>query len=205
MISRTAITLGLTAILMASFSTTAAPSTHPSVSVGFSPGGTSLTTVLSVIEQAQTSVDVAAYSFTSDPIAMALVKARRRGVNVRVMADKKGNMHVSEVSDLARQKVPVRLNDNYAIMHNKFMIIDNKTLETGSLNYTSSAVSRNAENVLILANMPEVASRYSQEFERLWNESAPLDLNTATDAPAHTARYSNTRRESASSIFHLFH
>ena len=54
------------------------------------------------------------------------------------------------------------------------MIIDGSTLETGSFNYSAAATNKNAENVLVLWNSPNVATSYEQEWQRLWNEAAPL-------------------------------
>lgn len=142
------------------------------VEVGFSPGRTAKQIVLLAIEEAKTSIDIAAYSFTSKPIALALVDAQNRGVNVRVVADKKSNGgKYTAVTYLANHSVPVRLNDKYAIMHNKFMIVDGRSVETGSFNYTQSAASRNAENVIYLRNRPDIAEKYTQEFNRLWSEA----------------------------------
>lgn len=66
-------------------------------------------------------------------------------------------------------------------MHNKFMIIDGHSIETGSFNYTQSATYRNAENVIYLRNRPDIAERYTQEFNRLWSEAVGIKtriLNT---------------------------
>lgn len=70
---------------------------------------------------------------------------------------------------------PVHLNGRYAIMHNKFMVIDGKNVQTGSFNYTASAVSRNAENVLLIEDAPQLAEAYQREFNRLWDEGIPLN------------------------------
>ena len=56
-------------------------------------------------------------------------------------------------------------------MHNKFIIIDDSTTELGSFNYTSAAEKKNAENVMVIRGNKEVASRYMQEWDRLWGES----------------------------------
>jgi phosphatidylserine/phosphatidylglycerophosphate/cardiolipin synthase-like enzyme len=74
---------------------------------------------------------------------------------------------------LANQGVPVRVDYRYAIMHDKFLVIDGETVEAGSFNYTSAAEKKNAENVLVLHD-PVVAQRYGQEWERLWGESEEL-------------------------------
>lgn len=146
----------------------------PSFEVGFSPATrhSASEVVLSAIEGARSSISVAAYSFTSKPVATALVAAKKRGVTVRVVADAKANSdRYTAVTFLANQGVPVRLNGRYAIMHNKFMVVDGDIVQTGSFNYTASAVSRNAENVLLIRDAPELAATYQGEFNRLWNES----------------------------------
>ncbi|WP_370567629.1 phospholipase D family protein [Enterobacter cloacae complex sp. P47BA] len=128
--------------------------------------------VLSGIRKARNCIDVAAYSFPSKQIATALVAAKRRGVSVRVVTDEKANYdRYTAVTFLANQGVPVRLNGQYAIMHNKFMVIGDVTVQTGSFNYTASAVSRNAENVLLIKDVPELAATYLGEFNRPWTES----------------------------------
>ncbi|MFS7282022.1 phospholipase D family protein [Serratia proteamaculans] len=146
--------------------------------VGFSPGGSAQTLVLDTIKQARQQLDVAAYSFTSNVIAEAVRDATRRGVAVRVIADAEANSgKYSAVTFLANQGVNVRISDRYASMHNKFIITDQQTVQTGSFNYSASADKRNAENVLVLNNVPALASRYSQEFNRLWAESTPVKAN----------------------------
>ena len=140
--------------------------------VGFSPKGKSLNIILDGIKKAEDSILVAAYSFTSRPISTALLEAHKRGVAVQVVADAKSNSgQYSAVTFLANQGVPVRVNDRYAIFHHKFMVIDSRHVETGSFNYSAAAVDRNAENVLMLSNVPEVAQVYSREWLRLWNEA----------------------------------
>ncbi|MFV7529097.1 phospholipase D family protein [Enterobacter mori] len=138
----------------------------------FSASQNALQLVLSTINNARLNIDVAAYSFTSKPVAAAFAAAKNRGVAVRVVADEKSNNgKYTAVTFLANQGVPVRLNGRYAIMHNKFIVVDGNTVQTGSFNYTASAVSRNAENVLLIKEVPELAATYQGEFNRLWKES----------------------------------
>jgi phosphatidylserine/phosphatidylglycerophosphate/cardiolipin synthase-like enzyme len=154
---------------------TAPPPTGSSLTVAFSPQGTSLELVLSCIEAAERDILVAAYSFTSKPISTALLDAHKRDVKVQVVADKKGNSsRYTAVTFLANQGIPVRLNGRYAIHHHKFMVIDGKHVETGSFNYSAAATDKNAENVLVLWDVPELAAQYAVEWQRLWNEAEPL-------------------------------
>lgn len=145
------------------------------VDVGFSPRGTAGQLALRTLNQAQVSLDLAAYSFTSKPVAEALLAARKRGVTVRVLADKKAaGDRYSAATFLANQGIAVRLNGRYAIQHNKFVLVDGQTLQTGSLNYTNGAISRNAENVIVIRGDKGVNRAYQQEFERLWAEGEDL-------------------------------
>jgi phosphatidylserine/phosphatidylglycerophosphate/cardiolipin synthase-like enzyme len=152
------------------------PAPAPKIEAAFSPRGDSLGLVLSAIERAEKSILVAAYFFTSKPVATALLEARGRGVSVRVVADRKGNSgKYSAVTFLASRGLPVRLNGNYAIHHHKFMVIDGRHVQTGSFNYSAAAADKNAENVLTLWNAPELAGRYAAEWQRLWEEGKPLE------------------------------
>ncbi|TDR82142.1 phospholipase D family protein [Paludibacterium purpuratum] len=170
----------LTFLAQAAFAATPIPP-GASYDLGFSPGGSSLTVVQKGIDSAKQEVLVAAYGFTSKPIAQSLVAAARRGVKVAVVADRKANQPAQNgkftaLSYLAQQGIPVRLNGEYAIHHHKFMVIDGKTVETGSFNYSQAAVKANAENVLLLWNVPALASDYTREWKRLWQESQPLQI-----------------------------
>lgn len=143
--------------------------------VGFSPGIDGYRAediVLQAISEARASIHVAAYSFTSKPIAVALEAAKRRGLDVDLVADLKANSRsYTAATFLANQGVPVRFDGHYAIMHNKFMVVDGRSVETGSFNYTEAAARKNAENALLLRNVPALAATYEREWQRLWAES----------------------------------
>jgi phosphatidylserine/phosphatidylglycerophosphate/cardiolipin synthase-like enzyme len=99
----------------------------------------------------------------------------RRGVDVRLVADKSQlTARYTSVRFLANRGVPVRINGRYSIMHDKFIVVDGVTVQTGSFNYTRAAEIRNAENVIVLVNLPQVASAYAAEWKSLWLEAQPL-------------------------------
>lgn len=64
----------------------------PSIQVGFSPEGTAQQVVLNTINQSKKSVRMMAYSFTSPEVVKALINAKKRGVDVRVVIDERGNV-----------------------------------------------------------------------------------------------------------------
>jgi phosphatidylserine/phosphatidylglycerophosphate/cardiolipin synthase-like enzyme len=138
----------------------------------FSPSPKTVRLITSNISKAKEDIKVAAYSFTSEPITKALIAAHDRGVKVEVVADKsQAKDRRSAVRTLAEHGIPVRINRKYAIMHNKFMVIDGKIVQTGSFNYTKSAEKRNAENVLVIRNNPYLAKKYLTNWRKLWDEA----------------------------------
>jgi phosphatidylserine/phosphatidylglycerophosphate/cardiolipin synthase-like enzyme len=137
----------------------------------FTPGQAEAS-ILKVIGESKKTIRLAAYSFTSPTIAKALVEARKRGVDVQAVLDKSQKTEkYSGATFLKNEEIPVRINSRYAIMHNKFIVIDGKTVQTGSFNYTSAAAKRNAENVVIIRNNKDLAKTYTEEWERLWKEA----------------------------------
>ena len=166
---------GLLVVLVAPVSAQTPIPPGASYEVGFSPGGTSLRVVEKFINEAHRELLMAVYELTSYPIAKALIQAEQRGVRVEIVADAKAaRQHFSKVRFLAHHGIPVRVNDRYAILHHKFMVADGKSLETGSFNYSEAAVKHNAENALVLWNIPSLANRYRTEWLRLWNEAHPV-------------------------------
>jgi phosphatidylserine/phosphatidylglycerophosphate/cardiolipin synthase-like enzyme len=145
-----------------------------SIQVAFSPRGGATEAVVQVISEAQHTIHLAAYGFTSKPIAGALFVAKQRGVNVEVVLDKSNTTERYSVATfLTKSGIPVRIDSRYAIMHDKFIVVDGVTVETGSFNYTRAAEENNAENVIVLRNDPATAGRYEAEWQRLWDESQP--------------------------------
>lgn len=101
--------------------------------------------------QTKTSVLVQAYSFTSAPIAKALLDAHKRGVKVQVILDKSQRKEkYTEATLLSNQGIRVKIDAAHQIAHNKIIIIDGETVITGSLNFTKAAEGKNAENLLVI-------------------------------------------------------
>ena len=129
-------------------------------SVYFSPKGGCTQAIVSDLHKAKTSILMQAYSFTSAPIAKALLEAHKRGVKVEVILDKSQlTEKYSSVTFLYNSGIPTRIDAAHAIAHNKVMIIDGETLITGSFNFTKAAEDKNAENLLVIRDRT-LAARY---------------------------------------------
>jgi len=158
--------------------TSGGPVTLPAtgeLEVAFSPHGGCTALVVKVIDSAQHSIRVLAYSFTSAPIAKALVDAHKRGVDVQVVVDKsQKSARYTSATFIANAGIPVRIDFKHAIAHNKVIIVDSKTVEQGSFNYTRAAENSNAENVLVNWDNPRLAEVYLRDWRRHWDHSEPV-------------------------------
>jgi phosphatidylserine/phosphatidylglycerophosphate/cardiolipin synthase-like enzyme len=136
------------------------------ISVYFSPRGGCEAAVVAQIEKAEHTIDMQAYGFTSSAIAQALAQAKDRGVTVRVVLDReatKGN-DVQAVY-LKQHGVTEWTDGEHPIAHNKVMVIDGRTVITGSFNFTRQAENSNAENLIILTDHQAISGAYERNFE----------------------------------------
>ncbi|EBP9406077.1 phospholipase D family protein, partial [Salmonella enterica] len=91
----------------------------PSVQAGFSPEGSAEQLVLKTIETAQHNIRLMGYSFTSPEVVRALISAKRRGVDVKVVLDEKGNRgkaSVAAMNLLVNAGIPVRTVSKFKIL-----------------------------------------------------------------------------------------
>ena len=158
--------------------------TEATVSACFVPEQVCVDSVVAAISAAGSSIRVQAYGFTSAPILSALAAAKRRGLDVQVILDKSNDRtshddaegagdevaprrgarnRYSGATYMANAGVPVFIDYQPAIAHNKVIIIDQRLVIGGSYNYTSSAERRNAENVTFI-DSPEVAGWYLRNW-----------------------------------------
>ncbi|MDR6299300.1 phospholipase D family nuclease [Pantoea dispersa] len=157
--------------LWLTFSTGAAVAA-PSINVGFSPEGTAQQLVLRTLDDARESIRLMGYSFTSPVVVKSLVAAKRRGVDVRVVVDEKGNRSKASqaaLNVLVNAGIPLRTNGQYKIMHDKVIVTDGQNVETGSFNYTRSAAESNSENALVVRGVPALAQTYLAHWQSRWD------------------------------------
>jgi Phosphatidylserine/phosphatidylglycerophosphate/cardiolipin synthases and related enzymes len=136
--------------------------------------------IIKSINSAQKSIKIAIYHITSREIMQALIDAKKRGLDIKIVADgEQAKDKFSKVSLLIKEGIDVKITD-YSTrkkrfltpkMHHKFMIIDRKYVMTGSFNFTASAEELNDENCVFIYDSVEVVEKFEREFERLWKIS----------------------------------
>lgn len=149
-----------------------ATTAQPTIGVYFSPKGGCTQAVIQELSKAKHTVYVQAYSFTSAPIADALIAAQQRNVVVWVILDKSDVLDTHCVlSKLVNTNVPVWIDSKHPIAHNKVIIVDGRTVITGSFNFTVQAES-NAENLLIIRSTV-LAKSYYANWDTHYQHSTP--------------------------------
>lgn len=154
----------------ASESGTVIPATG-SMEVLFSPQQDVAGQIIKAIQQARKQVLVQAFSFTHKDIAQALISAHKRGIEVKLIADREQSrrMERDKVKIIAEAGVPVWLDGEHQSAHNKVMLIDVDTQDvvviTGSYNFTFAAQFKNAENLLLFRGNHKLARLYSDNWQ----------------------------------------
>ena len=122
-------------------------------------------TVIEAIRSAQVSILVAMAWFTNERIKDALETKLKEGLRIEIVIYKDGvnALHGVDLSSFDHVKIG---GTRGGIMHNKFCVIDNQKVITGSYNWSTNAEARNDENVLITQDNA-MATKFSVEFRRL--------------------------------------
>jgi len=150
----------------------------------FSPNSGIEQALVRAIEASKATIEIAMFSFFSQPIAEALLRAKDRGVHVRIVMDKSqtGTSKLDEWFawhgfELRLISGPDRSRDpRYQKMHNKFAIFDGLMLESGSFNFSTRAETLSFENANYFNDADEIArfaAAFLQMFERGMAPKAP--------------------------------
>lgn len=163
----------LFAFLITLFSLFASVHAQTTIDVGFSPEGSAEKLIIKAIDTAKKDIRVAAYSFTSPQIIKSLINAKRRGVDIKIVVDEKGNKSKSSIAAMnlaVNAGIPLRTISAYKIHHDKYIVVDSRHIQTGSFNYSQAANKSNSENVILLWNNPAVANKYLQHWQSRWEK-----------------------------------
>ena len=141
----------------------------------FSPKGGIEQQILTSIAAAVETIEMAAYAFTNENIAKALIDAIKRGVKISLVMDK-SQTKASQASlhdELEKAGTAIRLiSPPGGIMHDKFIIVDGKNVEWGSYNYTGRAEETNFENATFMSN-GNLAQKYRSDFVTIFGQATP--------------------------------
>lgn len=170
----------------------------------FSPGQDIPENIAFYMSQAKKSVDLCVFTISDDVLSDCLKGLHERGVKVRIITDNnKMSDSGSQVKELARCGIDVKVDNSRYHMHNKFGIIDGRIAFTGSYNWTYTAKMHNQENLVVTTNFT-IVHKFVDEFSRLWEQMFWLRVKQGRDGqlrvkvrltPAEEERLAAERRE----------
>jgi phosphatidylserine/phosphatidylglycerophosphate/cardiolipin synthase-like enzyme len=150
--------------------------------VYFSPKGNAIDPIITEVAAAEDSIYFSIFFFTSSDLAQAMIERRQAGLEIRGVWDLLGAASpFSQDEALCDGGIPIKIENFYGFMHNKFMVIDaggdNPRVVTGSMNWTGAGNNSNDENTLIIHD-GDVAQAYLDAFQVLYDA---LDEDTLCD------------------------
>ncbi|MFI3300581.1 MAG: phospholipase D-like domain-containing protein [Candidatus Gastranaerophilales bacterium] len=149
------------------------------VSVYFCPNPDVINEIVTQIDSSTDYVYVAMFFLTNDKVIDSLVKAKQRGVDVRVITCASAcNEKYSKHNNIRKKGIPLKVENWTGKMHMKTIIIDDRMLTVGSMNATRSAEKKNDENIVFIEN-PTHATTAKGIFQQLW-DSIPEKWLTET-------------------------
>ena len=143
------------------------PYTDNKLEIYFSKDGNIENVIIKNISKAEISIDIMMFAFTNKKIANALLKAKKRGVEVKIILDRVQNRYQRKYSVynyLKDKGIDISLENSKRKLHNKVMVIDEKIVITGSYNYTKQANLMNNENILVIKD-DIIATEYIEKLK----------------------------------------
>ncbi len=133
------------------------------------------------IDNAKSSIEVAVFEFDIESVAQALIRAKNRGVDVKVVYDNEHTADDPQINELIKAGIETVPDNRSAYMHNKFFVFDNICVWTGSFNISMNAAYRNNENAFYFCS-DKAAKNYSTEFTEMF--SGNFGPSSASNSPS---------------------
>ena len=138
--------------------------------VYFSPGEDCLNAILYQIKNASKMIQICLFTISDNRISDEVISKHRQGVPVNIITDNDKLYDTgSDIKQLSRSGIPVKVDVTDNHMHHKFALFDKTTTITGSYNWTRSAEKYNHENIII-TDSDSMIREFEREFDKLWEE-----------------------------------
>lgn len=146
------------------------PVSAPAVSRAcFSPGESCLSCIVAELSRARQTADICVFTISDDRITAAILAAHARRVAVRIITDNEKQYDAgSDVEQLRRAGIALRVDETEHHMHHKFAVLDGRALLNGSFNWTRSASKYNEENLIVTSDAALVAT-FARQFASMWD------------------------------------
>jgi phosphatidylserine/phosphatidylglycerophosphate/cardiolipin synthase-like enzyme len=142
------------------------------IDVYYAPEDQPLDHVVGLYAHARRYIYVSVYALTAPSVVKALVEAKRRGLDIRVITDRErlnDPKQQSAVSTLRLAGVPIKINRHDGLMHLKQVVIDDAINVSGSANHTTSGNRYNDERLDIITDA-RLTAKAREKFMAMWND-----------------------------------
>jgi phosphatidylserine/phosphatidylglycerophosphate/cardiolipin synthase-like enzyme len=130
------------------------------------------TKLVELYGRAQRYIYIAVYGFTYPPAVKALITAKRRGVDVRIITDREKLTDPKQeiaLETLRLAGVPVRVNQHDGLMHLKQVVMDDEVNVSGSMNHTTSGNKYNDERLDVITDRTS-SVKAKEKFLAMWED-----------------------------------
>ncbi len=142
------------------------------VEVLYAPEDAPLDRIVTLYQEAKRYIYVSVYGLTSPKAVEALVAAKKRGVDVRMLTDQERAQEAKQHSALHTLHlagIPIRINQHDGLMHVKQVVIDDEINTSGSMNHTTSGNRYNDERMDIITDHA-ISVKAREKFLVMWND-----------------------------------
>jgi len=157
-------------------------SAFPGSSVFFSPTEDLEESDVNLLNSAKSTIDVAMYAFTDEPIQSSLVAAAKRGVKIRIyrdalqLADEEARAlqrHGTSAADILKAVpgIEIRIKTQGKSMHLKSYCVDRALLRTGSANWSPQGELAQDNDIYLISD-PEIIRKFESDFDLMWNRAS---------------------------------
>ena len=146
--------------------------TSAKIDVLYAPDDAPLDRIVTLYQQAKRYIYVSVYGLTYPRAVEALVAAKKRGVDVRMLTDQERTHEVKQHAALRTLRlagIPIRVNQHDGLMHLKQVVIDDEINTSGSMNHTTSGNSYNDERMDIITDR-DTSLKARKQFLSMWND-----------------------------------
>jgi phosphatidylserine/phosphatidylglycerophosphate/cardiolipin synthase-like enzyme len=142
------------------------------IEVLYAPHDAPLDRIVMLYQHAKRYIYLSVYGFTYPRAVQALVAAKKRGVDVRMLTDQERTQEVKQhtaLQTLHLAGIPIRVNQHDGLMHLKQVVIDDEINTSGSMNHTTSGNSYNDERMDIITDRA-ISLKAREQFLSMWND-----------------------------------
>jgi phosphatidylserine/phosphatidylglycerophosphate/cardiolipin synthase-like enzyme len=123
--------------------------------------------MIEMIDGARASIHFAVMGFSEPRVVDAFIRAYDRGIDVQMVGDA-GHLYNSGYNAFMDRHIPMQVGNLNHIMHDKFMVVDDRFVFCGTANWTPTDLIRNSNNFVTI-DSPEVAADFETEFDQMFN------------------------------------